>query len=443
MALRTPIIAILGRPNVGKSSLFNRIYGRQKAIVEDQPGVTRDRNYAKVDRYEFPFYLVDTGGFDIEGKEDLSDEIRIQARLAAEEADHVLVVFDASQGVQAADSEIIDLLRSSNTPRTYLANKCDGVEQDGLVADFYSLGVDEVVPISALHRRGVKELVPRMLEGLPNYTALKTGSLDQIRLAIIGRPNVGKSTLVNTLLGERRAITSDIAGTTRDSLDLELTRDGQDYVIVDTAGLRKKARISEEVERFSTLRSLRAINESDVSVILLDATQGPTEQDAKIVGLAHDAGRGIVLVVNKWDAIEKDHKSVKKFKDQVRQTFKFTPYAPIIFASALSGKRCPKIVEVAKQVAEARIRKIPTAALNETLTKAMRRRTPPVVRGRILKLFYASQVEIAPPRVLLFFNYPQSVHFSYLRFLKNAIREDFDFPGCDIKLVCRKRERKA
>ena len=465
-------------------------------------------------------------------------------------------------------------MRRSKTPQTYLANKCDGVELDALSSEFYALGVSDVVPISALQRRGVRELVEQLLAALPNSSALKqsekdrqakirdaerladeaeqqdaeqallaeseaetaaaeayseegvseqqthtprvapqfapvfsdapeleadpsrlspaaddyirankTLSIDEsspnyfsdgslhgpgdeadgqdaasgfaaqqerflsaaapecIRLAIIGRPNVGKSTLVNTLTGERRAITSDIAGTTRDSLDLELTREGQDYRLVDTAGLRKKARVELGIERFSTLRSLRAIEECDVAIVLLDATEGPIEQDAKIIGLAHDAGKGIVLVVNKWDAIEKDHKSVKKFKDDVQRAFKFTPYAPVLFVSALSGKRCPNILETAREVATARLRKIPTSALNQLLEKAMRRRTAPVVRGRPVKLYYSTQIDVAPPRIALMFNYPESVHFSYLRFLKNSIREQFPFPGSDLKMSCRKRSR--
>ena len=562
MAARTPILAVVGRPNVGKSTFFNRVLGKRQAVVEDVPGITRDRNYALIEGYQFPFYLVDTGGFEQASDDEMQMLVSEQAVLAAEEADIVVAMFDGQTGRHPGDEDVVALLRTYKKPVQYVVNKCDGKEQEALAADFYSLGVDDLGHVSALHGRGVRRFIEQTLERLPNYQSLldserarqklereaaedaraaeaaaqyaeklasrttpsdarksqqaqtsgnlalchepqldeadaepqevptfapvfiaKTPSdspelylrenrwlaleesaskeqpelvdpadtsvadseeepdihLDTIRVALVGRPNVGKSTLLNTLTGEQRAITSPVAGTTRDSLDLPITRDGQDYLLIDTAGLRKKARIGDRVEHYSAMRSLRAISDCDVAVVLLDAEQGPTEQDAKIVGLAHQQGRGIVIVVNKWDLIEKDHRSVKEFKDKILSTFKFSPYAPILFVSALSGRRCPRVIETIHRVAYARAKKISTVRLNRVLELAMRRRTPPVVRSRPVKLFYAAQVETAPPRILLFFNYPQSVHFSYLRFLKNAIREEFGFEGTDIKLVCKKR----
>lgn len=566
MAQRTPILAIVGRPNVGKSTFFNRVLGKRQAVVEDVPGVTRDRNYALIEGFQFPFYLVDTGGFERASGDELQMLVSEQAVLAAEEADIVLAMFDGQAGRHPGDEDVVALLRKQKKPVQFVVNKCDGKEQEVLAADFYSMGIDNLGHVSSLHGRGVRRFVDETLQRLPNHQALLDSAearhkleeeaakdaraaeaeaeyqanaaakaakiearklrssaavstsgnlalvseesnseelpedevvtpnfaevfvpehsgdsaedyirdnrvlsleeslskehpeqdvraesevseeedepellLESIKVALIGRPNVGKSTLLNTLTGEQRAITSSVAGTTRDSLDLPITRDGQDYLLVDTAGLRRKARIGDRIEQYSTMRSLRAISSCDVAVVLLDAEQGPTEQDAKIVGLAHEQGRGLVIVVNKWDLLEKDHRSVKEFKDKIQQTFKFSPYAPVLFVSALSGKRCPKVIETVRRVAYARAQKVSTVRLNKVLESAMRRRTPPVVRGRPVKLFYATQVETAPPRIVLFFNYPQSVHFSYLRFLKNSIREAFGFEGTDIKLVCRKR----
>ncbi len=569
MALRIPIVAVVGRPNVGKSTFFNRVCGKRLAVVEDTPGVTRDRNYALIESYEFPFYLVDTGGFEKASDDEMQMLVSEQAVLAAEEADVVVAMFDGQTGRHPGDDDVVALLRTQSKPVQFVVNKCDGKEQEALAADFYSLGVDNLAHLSALHGRGMQRGIEQILQQLPNYQALcdsakarrkleeeaaqdakaaeeqaayvekqeakaeaasaraarrqlaagnlavqatpaslpteedasvppgeeavppsfapvfepgdseatadeyirenRLLSLDEslsneqplfddseepeageaevepeihinsIRVALIGRPNVGKSTMLNTLTGEQRAITSPVAGTTRDALDLAITREGQEFVIIDTAGLRRKARIGDRIEHYSTMRSLRAISDCDVAVVLLDAEQGPTEQDAKIVGLAHEQGRGIVIVVNKWDLVEKNHRSVQEFKEKIQQAFKFSPYAPIVFVSALSGKRCPKVIETVKRVAYSRAKKVPTVKLNKVLEMAMRRRTPPVIRGRPVKLYYATQVEVGPPRIVLFFNYPQSVHFSYLRFLKNSIRDAFGFEGTDIKLVCRKR----
>lgn len=529
MNFKTPIIAVVGRPNVGKSTLFNRVCGSNRAVVEDIAGVTRDRNYAYVETFPVPFYVVDTGGFEKDPEGELQQLVVEQAVLAAEEADVVIAVFDAKTGVHPGDDDVVDLLRRYRKPVIFAANKCDGKEHEPSAAEFYQLGVDHVYGISALHNRGVKELIKEALHTLPDFEQLVTACaeaerreedaaqqmeavlpeitteeeleepqarevaeeeepvfapvyegdeteeydrayrllpLDQskplavlerepvgdeheereelpelrsIRIAIVGRPNVGKSTLLNTLIGEQRAITSPIAGTTRDSLNLTLKRDGQEFVLVDTAGLRKKARVSDKIEKYSTMRALHAISECDVAAVVLDAVEGPGEQDAKIVGLAHEQGKGIIIVLNKWDLVEKDHKAVQQFKQRLKEEFKFSPYAPILFASALTGKKCSKIFAEAKRVAVERAKRVSTYHLNRMLSRALQRVSAPSYRGQPIKLYYAAQVDSNPPRFVLFLNYPRQVHFSYLRFIKNAIREEFGFEGTDIKFVLRKR----
>lgn len=526
---RKPMIALVGRPNVGKSTLFNFILKQKKALVEDRPGVTRDRNYAVVERYSIPFIVIDTGGFAGPEQGEIASQVREQALLAIEEADIVFVLFDGSQGLQAADEELVTIARQREQGVYYLVNKCDSPEQESRKLEFFALGIDPIHDVSALRGRGIRELVEGALQSLPHYESLKASEksrrenekqvefealaeeeviehisgpeliekelqpeekptfapvyfedelavtkqeylqahrlversrvqtvqaeeapeeteeeqdpIDCIRVAIIGRPNVGKSTLLNTLVGEGRAITSPIAGTTRDTLDVTITRDGQRYEIVDTAGLRRKSKIVDTVERFSTVKAIRALTSCDVAVMVIDADNGPVEQDARLMGLAHEEGRGIVIAVNKWDIVEKDHKTVHQFTQKVRETFKFAPYAPIVFISALSGKRCPRVVEAVRKVAYARQKRVSTGRLNEILKRAIKRNSLPIYRGRPVKLYYASQVSAAPPRFVLFFNQPKGVHFSNMRYLKNAIRSQVDFEGTDIKLMARKRQK--
>jgi GTPase len=545
MDIRIPIIAIVGRPNVGKSTFFNRVLGESRAVVEDQPGVTRDRNYGLVEGYRIPFYLVDTGGFEKKSRDELQELTSKQALLAVEEADAILFLVDSKNGIHPGDEEVIQVLREHNKPFTVIANKCDGKELEQYSAEFYQLGVDSVSPCSALHGRGVSIIIEGILETLPNFEkisiffeeqkakeekikaeledAWKQGEIEMasaeewfddntdaiaeerrekkvivglednfppvfdpesgedasryeethaylpaprslrnaesgdedgdaedeveinievlplIRVALIGRPNVGKSTILNALTGEERSITSSVAGTTRDSIHEVLTFDGQQYELIDTAGMRKKGRIGDSVERYSVLRSMRAITDCDVAVVVLDAVEGPSEQDARIVGLAHEEGKGLVLVVNKWDLIEKDHTSVKTFEEKIRDEFKFVPYAPLYFISGKTGKRVHKILQAAKEVAIDRRKRVTTRALNKLLRKELPRASTPSYRGRQLKLYYAAQVDIAPPRFMLVMNYPKQVHFSYLRFIKNTIRDHYGFSGTDIKLVTRKR----
>lgn len=564
MALRTPIVAIVGRPNVGKSTLFNSIVNRQKAIVEDIAGVTRDRNYELVERFSFPFVVVDTGGFVSESEDELTNLVSMQTTLAIREADAIIALFDGNAGLCPQDRDIVELLRRQQTPVYYAVNKCDGKEHVSKVSEFYALGLSELRDISALGGHGVPSLVEEILEELPEAEALKAkwhsvmeqkkeaeaharaiiraerersafeleefesesqgereldvsqrlvsngecsstepdfapvfvpddsdtedtewqqyqsayklrslrdnaardtdggtaevdesideecegdddttdeqvARIERIRVSIIGRPNVGKSTLVNRILGEERAIVSSVAGTTRDSVDLELRRDGQDYLLVDTAGLRKQARIEDRVEHFCSMRSLRALADCDVAVLVIDASAGIGAQDAKIAGMAHEQGKGLVVAVNKWDLVEKDHRSVKEYTSKIKEALKFAPYAPIIFISALSGRRCLKVLEGAREVAYERARRISTGRLNRILRRAVKHFPLPVYRGRPLKLFYGQQIAVEPPRFVLFFNHPRGVHFSYLRYLKNELRSACGFENCEIKIATQKR----
>ncbi len=446
MAKRIPLVAIVGRTNVGKSTLFNAIARRKISIVEDLPGVTRDRVYTYVNHFGAPFSLIDTGGLAGEQEKSLATSVRLQTSIAIQESDLVICVFDGVQGVHPYDEEVVKLLRASEKPILWVVNKCESPTVAQLSGDFYKLGIDEPFPVSAAHHQGVKELVAKIKQSLnlkdptPEESEQPREKLP-IRVAIIGKPNVGKSTLVNKIVGEERVIASPLAGTTRDAVDIRIRRDGRDFTVVDTAGLRKKHRVEDlTVERFGNLRALKALVGSDVAVLILDATQGmPTEQDAKIGGLVHERGRGLVIVVNKWDAIEKDHRSVKQYKDAVQHVFKFAPYAPILFVSALTGRRCPSVLQKVAEVFDKAQTRIKTSDLNRVLNYACARRPPPVYHGEPVKLFFATQVEVAPPTCVLFVNHPKRLGFAYERYLKNILRDQFKLEGSDIKLIFRKR----
>ena len=442
-----PTIAIIGRTNVGKSTLFNLITGKRISIVKDSPGVTRDRSYALVNRHAFPFTLIDTGGLYGEEGIEHSDSVKLQAQLAIEEADAIICLFDGLHGVHPQDHEVADLLRAVDKPIFPVVNKCEKQQTELAAAEMYALGFEKIWTISAAHNSGVQKLLADLGKSLEHFQSTKAEGVDErneIYTAFLGKPNVGKSTLTNKILGEDRVIASEKPGTTRDSINIRLVRDGQEYVLVDTAGLRKKARISPDtVERYSALRTLRALAQCDVAVLLVDATQGqPTEQDVKIAGLIHDRGIPFVIVVNKWDAIEKDHKTAKKFKLLIKDTFKFAKYAPVLFTSALTGKRCPNVLKKVKEIHEASKYRIATSDLNRVLTRALTRKPPPVYRGEPLKLFFSTQVGETPPAFVLFFNYPRKINFSYQRFLKNEIRKCYPFEGSNIKLIMKKRTSK-
>lgn len=433
-----PVVAIVGRPNVGKSALFNRITGRRIAIVEGEPGVTRDRIYADTDWAGTPFTLVDTGGVEFTPSHDFSAQIREQVEIALAEADLILFVVDARSGLTPDDREIAQLLRRSRKPVILAANKVDEERLTHETAEFYALGLDPPIPVSAEHGRGVGDLLDQLIAMLP-HAPEAAEEAEEIKVAVVGRPNVGKSSLVNRLLGAERSIVSDIPGTTRDALDTVVERDGTRFVLIDTAGIRRKSRIDEEIERYSVARAFQAIDRADVVFVMIDATELVTEQDQRIAGYAHEAGKGIVLVVNKWDLIVKDEKSMKRFEEQIKEALKFLTYAPIIFISALQGQRVHQLFELAVYVANQHALRVSTGRLNRALQEALARRQPPSDKGVRLRIFYMTQTQVKPPTFLLFVNRAGLMHYSYQRYLENHLRDSFGFVGTPIRFRLRER----
>ncbi len=432
-----PVVAIVGRPNVGKSTLFNRIVGERIAIVEDTPGVTRDRIYSAADWTGHEFYIIDTGGIEI-GDEPLLVQIREQAEIAIQEADVIVFVVDGKEGLTAADEDIAQMLFRSKKPVVLAVNKIDHFEQRELAYEFYSFGFGEPFPVSGTHGMGIGDLLDEIVR---HFSNLDNDEYDEhvIRFSLIGRPNVGKSSLVNSILGEDRVIVSDIAGTTRDAIDTAFERDGQEFVIIDTAGMRKRGKIYESTEKYSVLRALKAIERSDVALIVLNAEEGIIEQDKKIAGYAHEAGRALIIVVNKWDAIKKDHKTMQTFEKKIRDEFQFIHYAPILFVSAVTKQRLHSILPMVKTVAENHALRIKTNVLNEAIMDAIAMNPAPTVKGKRLKINYITQVSVKPPTFVLFANDPELLHFSYRRFLENRIRDTFGFKGTPIKIIARKK----
>jgi GTPase len=438
------VIAIVGRPNVGKSTLFNRIGRRNRALVGDLPGITRDRNYARIEWEGKTFTIVDTGGYvtlDSSGMEDLT---RDQILLALDEADGILFVADGRSGIHPEDSFLVDLLRRTSKPIFLAVNKIDGPEQNRNIADFYELGLDRLYPISASHGYGVGELLTDLAEFLPETAPdlEEDGDTGEIRVAIVGRPNVGKSTLVNHLLGEQRVIVSPSPGTTRDAVDSMLERGGRRYLLIDTAGIRRKGKTRERLEKVSVLRALQSIDRSHVSVLLIDPLEGITDQDLHIAGYVQERYRACIIGVNKWDALEKDGKQAARFLEGVRERFRFSPFAPLLTFSALTGNRVAKIIPTVRDVFEQYSQRITTGILNRGLEQALQHHEPPVVKGRRLKFYYATQASTRPPTFVLFCNYPDSIHFSYERYLTNQFRDAFGLTKTPIRLVFRGRERK-
>jgi GTP-binding protein len=436
-----PIVAIVGRPNVGKSTLFNRIIGERRAIVLDTPGVTRDRNYGDVWWEGRDFTVVDTGGFEPAVEHGVVARMREQAMLAIEEAEVVVFVMDAMAGPLPADYEVVELLRRSGRQVVYAVNKVDNPKRRDEMAEFYSLGVESLFPISAEHGLGVDDLVDAVAELLPEPEPLDEEAEERVaRVALLGRPNVGKSTLANRLLGEDRMVVDSTPGTTRDAIDSPLRVGDREYLLIDTAGLRRRRGIDRmSAEGHSVMRTLRAIERCHVAVVLLDAIDGVTDQDARIVGLTEEKGRALVLVVNKWDAVEKDEKTTQKYMDELRLKLPFATYAPVLFISGLTGLRVHKLMELVDRVRDRHLFRATTGPLNRWLKECTERHSPPVVRGRRLKLYYATQTSIAPPTIMISCNYPDSVHFSYHRFLVNQFREAFDVEGTPIRLIFRAR----
>ncbi len=433
------IVAIVGRPNVGKSTLFNRILGRRQALVEDFPGVTRDRNYALVTRYERPFTLVDTGGFEPASEDRLLTQMREQSQLAVEEADVIIFLLDGREGLTPADQEVADQLRQVEKPVLFAVNKVDGPTQEAGLADFYALGIEEMWPVSAEHGPGVADLIEQVLTHLPPAPSPR-GEGEETRLAIIGRPNVGKSSLVNRLLGFERMVANPVAGTTRDSIDTPFAYNRRRYVLIDTAGIRRKGRVAMKLEKFSVIQALKTLDRADIALMVIDAREGITDQDLTIAGYAAERGRAVVLVVNKWDLVPKDHTTAGQYVD-LREAFKFLPDVPIHFVSALTGLRVSKIMADVEKVSEEYNRQITTSALNRVLEDAQKAHQPPVYHGKRLKFFYITQTGNRPPSFVVFVNKSEGVHFSYQRYLVNCLRKAFGFGGCPIKLRFEDRQR--
>jgi len=434
-----PVIAIIGRPNVGKSTLFNRLAGGGRAIVIDEPGATRDRNYAECTWNDRPFTLIDTGGFEPASEVKILVQMREQTKLAIEEADIILFLMDARDGLTPADEEITRMLRLVNKTVFYIVNKVDGPRHEALVAEFYRLGIETLHPLSAQHGPGLDELMDAVALHLPPAEPAQDGEGDRIRIAVIGRPNVGKSSLVNRILGYERTIANPVPGTTRDAIDTPITRDGRHYLLIDTAGIRRKSRISLTLEKYSIVQALKAIDRADIALILLDAVEGISEQDVKIAGLAMEKGTACILVVNKWDLVEKDNSTVGTYVENIRYNAKFLEFAPIIFVSALSGQRITNIFALIERVYAQYTRRIETGELNRKIREIVEANPPPGRASRPHIFNYITQVAIKPPSFALFVRDPEAIHFSYERYLVNRIRETFGFTEVPIRLFFRKK----
>ena len=436
--MKKPIVAVVGRPNVGKSTLFNKIVGSRISIVEDTPGVTRDRIYAESEWNGIPFILIDTGGIEPDSDDIILSQMREQARIAIDTADVILFLVDGRAGLTSADREVGEMLMRTGRNVILVVNKIDTPKLPEDFYDFYELGLGEPVPISAANVLNLGDLLDLIVEGFPREEESEEEEED-IRIAVIGKPNVGKSSLINAMIGEDRVIVSDIAGTTRDAIDTPFERDGQKYTLIDTAGIRRRKKVKEDIERFSVIRAITSIERSDVCIVMIDASEGVTEQDKKIAGLAHEAGKGIILVVNKWDLIEKDTHTMGKFEKTIRSELSFVPYAPILFISVKTGQRMMKVLDLAKEVAEQRAMRVPTGQLNAVIADATLMKQPPSDKGKKLKIYYVSQVGVKPPLFAFKVNKRELMHFSYSRYLENKLRENFGFAGTSIKFVFREK----
>ncbi len=437
-----PIVAIVGRPNVGKSTLFNVLAGEKISIVQDTPGVTRDRIYADINWLDYNFTLIDTGGIEPESDNIILKSMREQAEIAIETADVILFMTDVRQGMVDDDAKVADMLRRSKKPIVLVVNKVDSFEKfmpD--VYEFYNLGLGDPHPISGSSRLGIGDMLDEVVSHF-NESAKDDTEDERPRIAIIGKPNVGKSSIINKLLGEDRVIVSDIAGTTRDAVDTEIVRNGREYVFIDTAGLRRKSKIKEDIERYSIIRTVSAVERCNVAVLVIDATEGITDQDAKIAGIAHDRGKGMIIAVNKGDAIEKNDKTIYKFTEEIRNKLSYMPYAELLFISAQTGQRLPKLFETIDAVIENHSLRIATGVLNEIMSEAVAMQQPPSDKGKRLKLYYITQVSVKPPTFVIFVNDKELMHFSYTRYIENRIRESFGFRGTPLKFIIRERKEK-
>ncbi|MBC2315129.1 ribosome biogenesis GTPase Der [Listeria welshimeri] len=433
-----PVVAIVGRPNVGKSTIFNRIVGERVSIVEDVPGVTRDRIYNSAEWLGKEFNIIDTGGIDL-SDEPFLEQIRAQAEIAIDEADVIIFITNGREGVTDADEQVAKILYRSNKPIVLAINKVDNPEMRDQIYDFYSLGFGEPYPISGSHGLGLGDMLDAVRAHFPKEEEEEYPD-DTVKFSLTGRPNVGKSSILNALLGEDRVIVSDIAGTTRDAIDTTYTFDGQDYVMIDTAGMRKRGKVYESTEKYSVLRAMRAIERSDVVLVVINAEEGIREQDKRIAGYAHDAGRAIIIVVNKWDAINKDEKTINVWTEDIREQFQFLSYAPIVFVSAKTKQRLNNLFPLINQVSDNHSLRVQSSMLNDVISDAVAMNPSPMDRGKRLKIFYTTQVAVKPPTFVVFVNDPELMHFSYERFLENRIREAFPFDGTPIRVIARKRK---
>lgn len=438
-----PVVAIVGRPNVGKSTLFNALAGEMISIVKDTPGVTRDRIYADVTWLDKEFTMIDTGGIEPDSKDIILSQMREQAQIAIDTADVIIFITDVKQGLVDADSKVADVLRRSGKPVVLVVNKVDNFDKYMAdVYEFYNLGIGDPVPISAASRLGLGDMLDIVAENFPEGSAQAEDD-DRPRVAIVGKPNVGKSSIINKLLGENRVIVSDIAGTTRDAIDTEILHNGKEYIFIDTAGLRRKNKIKEELERYSIIRTVTAVERADVVLMVIDATEGVTEQDAKIAGIAHERGKGVIIVVNKWDAIEKNDRTMREYESDIRQVLSYMPYAEIMYVSAATGQRLNRLYDMIDMVIENQTLRIATGVLNEIMTEAVAMQQPPSDKGKRLKLYYITQVAVKPPTFVIFVNDKELMHFSYTRYLENKIREAFGFRGTSLKFFIRERKEKG
>ncbi len=437
-----PVVAIVGRPNVGKSTLFNALAGDKISIVQDTPGVTRDRIYADVTWLNYSFTIVDTGGIEPESKDIILKSMREQAEIAIATADVIIFITDVRQGLVDADGKVADMLRRSGKPVVLVVNKVDNFDKfmpD--VYEFYNLGIGDPMPISAASRLGMGDMLDEVVKYFGDFNTEEVED-ERPRIAIIGKPNVGKSSIINKLLGEDRCIVSDIAGTTRDAVDTQIVRNGTEYVFIDTAGLRRKNKIKEEIERYSIIRTVSAVERCNVAVLVIDATEGITDQDTKIAGIAHERGKGMIIVVNKWDAIEKDDKTIYKFTTEIREKLSYMPYAELLFVSAATGQRLPKLFDTIDAVIENHSLRVATGVLNEIMSEAVAMNQPPTDKGKRLRLYYITQVSVKPPTFVIFVNDKELMHFSYTRYIENKIREAFLFRGTPLKFIIRERKEK-
>lgn len=437
-----PIVAIVGRPNVGKSTLFNALAGETISIVKDTPGVTRDRIYADCTWLNMNFTLIDTGGIEPDSKDIILSQMREQAQIAIDTADVILFLADVRQGLTDSDSKVADMLRRSGKPVVLAVNKVDSFQKYGNdVYEFYNLGIGDPIAVSAASRLGIGDLLDAVSSHF-RAEQLEETEDERPRIAIVGKPNVGKSSIINKLIGANRVIVSDIAGTTRDAVDTEVVHDGTEYVFIDTAGLRRKSRIKEDLERYSIIRTVSAVERAEVVVLVIDAAEGVTEQDAKIAGIAHDRGKGIIVAVNKWDAVEKTDKTIYEYTQKIRNTLSFMQYAEMIFVSAVTGQRLTKLFELIDVVRQNQNMRIATGVLNEIMTEAVALQQPPSDKGKRLKLFYMTQVAVKPPTFVIFVNDKELMHFSYVRYLENKIRDTFGFKGTALRFLIRERSGK-